>query len=101
MTTRTEQMTSALCSLSSFDRQLLLEFWERQRRGQPVKASLLVELVRPSTPQTVSASFKKFRLLQILRTDRQRKCYWPRHHSPTDFGLQVIAMILGGANVIR
>ena len=92
---KSETLTAALCSLSQSERALLIEFWDRQRRGQVFNASALLDHAIPRTAQAVSSAFAKFRLLQILRTDKRRKCYWPRHHSPTDFGLQVIAMILG------
>ena len=93
--TDSERLTAAMCSLSQSERGLLLEFWDRQRRGQVITAAMLVDLARPRMPQSVSAAFLKYRQLKILRTDKRRKCYWPRHHSPTDFGLQVIALILG------
>ena len=93
MASKTEKMTSVLCSLSESERALLLAFWSMSRRGT-VNASMLKDIARPRMAQTVSAAFKKFRQLEILRTDKRRKCYWPRHHSPTDFGLQVIAMLL-------
>ena len=92
---KSETLTAALCSLSKSERALLIEFWDRQRRGQTVNAAMLIDIARPRMPQSVSAAFAKYRLLEILRTDKRRKCYWPRHHSPTDFGLQVIALILG------
>ena len=89
-----ETLTACLCALNGSERTILLEFWDRQRRGQVISASELVDIARPRMPQSVSKAFVKFRELGILQTDKQRQCYWPRHHSPTDFGLQVIALIL-------
>ena len=93
--TDSETLTAALCALSESERGLLLEFWDRQRRGQVINSAMLVDLARPRIHKAVSAAFVKFRELGILQTDKQRKCYWPRHHSPTDLGLKVIALILG------
>ena len=93
--TNSEELTRALCRLTRSERDILLEVWDRQRRGQTVNAAMLIDLARPRMPQSVSAAFVKFRDLGILRTDKPRKCYWPRHHSPTDLGLKLIAVILG------
>lgn len=93
--TSTEELTRALCSLSDSERKILVEFWDRQRRGQVVNASELVDIARPRMVGAVSKAFVKFRELGILQIDKARKGYWPRHHSPTDSGLQLIALILG------
>ena len=90
-----ETLTAALCALSESERALLLELWDRQRRGQTVNAAMLIDLARPRMPKAVSAAFVKYRELGILQTDRARRCFWPRHHSPTAFGLKLIALILG------
>ena len=92
---KSETLTAALCSLSQSERALLIEFWDGQRRGQVVNAAMLIDIARPRMAQAVSAAFVKFRELGILQTDKARRCYWPRHHSPTDTGLQLIALILG------
>ena len=93
--TKSERLTGALCALTQSERAILVEFWGSQRAGRKINAQMLIDIARPRTHTAVSLSFVKFRELGILVTDKPRKCFWPRHHSPTDFGLQVIAMILG------
>ena len=95
MASNSEKLTSALCALTASERLILVEFWDGKRRGQAVSAASLLDLSRPRTHKAVSASFVKYRELGILRTGKIRLCYWPRHHAPTDFGLQVLALILG------
>ena len=93
--TNSERLTLALCALSESERAILVEFWSSQRAGRKIDACMLIDLARPRTHTAVSVAFKKFRELGILAVDRERKAFWPRHHAPTDFGLQLIAMILG------
>ena len=93
--TNSESLTSALCALSESERAILVEFWDSQRSGRKMNAAMLIDLAQPKTHTAVSAAFVKFRELDILAVDRERKAYWPRHHSPTDLGLQLIAVVLG------
>ena len=95
MATKAEKVTTLLCALSDSERRVLVTFWRWQLKGIPVNAAMLLDDSRPRTLQAVSATFVKFRELGILRTDKKRKSYWPRHHSPSDTGLKLIALILG------
>ncbi len=83
-----------LFALNRAERTLLVSFAESKQNGAVLTTGLMRKLAGLPSNNAVSRAFARFRDLGILQTDMQRSAYWPCHHSPTDLGIGLIALIV-------
>lgn len=90
-----DKLNKIVCGLSEKERTCLTVFWQRQLNGQETSGALLAKLTGLGANTVVSQLFGRLRDAGVLRVDRpDRKAFWPRHHYPSELGMQLIALLL-------
>ena len=90
-----DKLNEIVCGLTEKERKCLLIFWQRQMNGKETSGASLAKLCGMGANTNVSQFFGRLRDAGVLRVDRtDRKAFWPKHHYPSELGMQLIALLL-------